>query len=189
MTRERNDGRIIDELLSEFDEHGTEQLRSVLLDLRSLSEESAPAPSAELAALLDGNVATPRRRRRRVHRGAVFSLALVGLMGTGVGAAAALSPDFRAGTAHIVTGIVNGLSHGGGPSAQPAPRASVVPTHPSDGSVNGHPTPHPTPSPSLPPQAHGGPGKPSSLPTNSEATDHPTPPATPPRSTNAPSKP
>jgi hypothetical protein len=194
MTRDRDDGPIIDELLSEFDAHDTEQLRSMLLDLRSLSQEPAPTPSADLAALLEGGIATlhPRRRRCR-RRGVIFSLALVGLMGTGAGAAAALSPDFRAGTAHIVTGIVNGLSHAAEPAAQPAPRASVVPTHSSGGSANSRstskPTSHPTPSRSLPPQAHGGSAKPSDSPANSEATDHPTPPVTLPRSTHAPSKP
>jgi hypothetical protein len=193
MTHDHDDGPIIDDLLSEFDANDTERLRSVLLDLRSLSQVPVPTPSVELAALLEGNVARLNPRRRRGRRGVIFSLALVGLMGAGTGAAAALSPDFRSGTAHLVTGIVNGLSQGTGQTTQPAPRAPVVPTHSSGGSANSHstsqPTPHPTPSRSLPPQAQGGSGKPSNSPSNSESTDHPTPPVTLPRSTHAPSKP
>jgi hypothetical protein len=159
MTLDRNDSRIVDDLLSDFDEHETAQLRSVLLDLRSLSQQPAPTPSPALAAILDGTVATLNSRRRRGRRGVIFSLALVGLMGVGAGTAAAVSPDFRSGTSHVITGIANGLSLGSKPTVHPGSHPSTVPSHSPGGSASTHAKLHQTPSPSVPPQANGGSGK------------------------------
>ncbi len=185
MTLDHNDDQIIEGLLSDLDDHDADQLRSILLGLRSLAHEPAPTPSAELAALLSGTVTALNSRRRSSHRGVIFSLALVGAMGIGAGTAAAVSPGFRAGAAQVISGIVNGLSVGPKPVVHPVPRPSATPTHPADGLGKSHATQHPTPSPTLPPQAHGGSGNSS----HSRSTNHPTPPTAPPRNPHAPTKP
>jgi hypothetical protein len=185
MTLDRNDDQIIDDLLTDFEGHDVEQLRSALLGLRAMTREPAPTPSAELAALLGGTVTALPARRRSGHHGVIFTLALVGALGVGAGTAAAVSPDFRSGAAQVISGIVSGLSLGSKPVVHPAPHPSATPTHVSGDSGQRHSTPHPTSSPTSPEQAHGGSGNSS----HTRSKTHPTHPTAPPRNPHAPSKP
>ncbi|MHC6229616.1 hypothetical protein ACX5I6_07825 [Arthrobacter sp. MMS24-T111] len=101
---------LVDDLLRDAGCGDDPQLRDVLLSLGALASLPAPAPSAELAALLAPAAGTPvaggaledppageqpaddlARRRRRRHRPTALGLVLVAGMGLGVGGVAASS--------------------------------------------------------------------------------------------------
>lgn len=83
-------------------------LRRSLEELRGLAQAAAPAPRADLAALLTPGVSSLelRRRNRQRRMGIVVSAAVVGAMGLGAGAVAASSEDFRRSVGHTVVRIL-----------------------------------------------------------------------------------
>jgi hypothetical protein len=153
MTAAHDDERIVADLLGAI-EGDADTLRPVLLDLRSHAHGPVPVPSPELAKLLLGPTVVPLDARRRTRRhAAIFSLAVVAAMGVGTTAAAAMSPEFRSTTQHVITGIVSGLTPGPtSPGTQtPAPKPSHANAPVT--STTTHPTPNATPTDSHPPQA------------------------------------
>jgi hypothetical protein len=88
-------------LLSEAGLADEDGLAPVLVDLHRLGQAAPPAPSPQLAALLD---APPRRRPPR-RRGAVVALVVAASIGTGITAAAA-DPQVREAAAHAVVSVV-----------------------------------------------------------------------------------
>jgi hypothetical protein len=155
MTAADDDERIVTDLLKAIDGDAG-PLRPALLELRSLAHGPVPVPSPELADLLVGSPVVSLAPRRRA-RAAIFSLAVVAAMGVGTTAAAALSPEFRTATQHVITGIVGGLTPG---ATSPVPHTPTPEPSTANGPVRPtttHPTPHPTPTDSLPPQTPGQP--------------------------------
>ena len=157
----RQDGSIQAMLRDSGLEAATE-LRSTLERMQALVPDHAPAPRADLAALLAGGSTAPAepaagtadtlavdtlpaealpagvssladRRRGRRRRMALVSGAVVGAMSLGVGAVAAASPDFREDVGHALTVIF-----------QPAAPAPVpAPTAPSPSDLPAAPVPAP----------------------------------------------
>lgn len=129
------DERIVDTLLAESGEHQSDQLKPLLLQLRSLAHSTAPAPSAELAELMSlmtgsgvagnaevvgaGEVVSLSSWRRGGRRAALV-VALAVTMGLGAGAAAAASPDFRATAQQVIENVMAPLT-GVHPITRPAP--------------------------------------------------------------------
>ena len=168
----------IRDLLSELAEDDAEALRPLLLSLHSLSLQSAPVPSPELAAIFESNgraedVAPLRLGRRRV----VFLLALIGALIAGTGTAAAVSPEFRSDATQVLTGMINAAPFGhSGVVVRPASSRSPVVIHTPAVPANGRGTSHPAPSPEVSTHPNGE-GKPSSGRVNPKSTGHPAPPA------------
>ncbi|MDO6142234.1 hypothetical protein [Paenarthrobacter aurescens] len=70
-------------------------VRQILLAIGSFADFAAPAPGAELSAMLDGpHDELSKRRWRHKHRTAVVSVAVVAAMGLGVSGVAAASSGF-----------------------------------------------------------------------------------------------
>ena len=169
----------IRDLLSELAEDDAEALRPLLLLLHSMSLQSAPVPSPELAALLERNaraedVPPLRLRRRRV----VFLLALIGALIAGTGTAAAVSPEFRFDAAQAFTGMINAVPFGNSGVVRPASSRPPVVVHTPAVPANGRGASHPTPSPGISTHPNGE-GKPSSAHVNPKSTGHPAPSADP----------
>ena len=169
----------IRDLLSELAEGDAEALRPLLLSLHSMSLQSAPVPSPELAAILERNagaedVAPRRLRRRRL----VFALALIGALIAGTGTAAAVNPEFRSDAAEALTEIINAVPFAHSGVVRPAPSRSPVMVHTPAVPANGRGTSHPAPSPGI--STHpSGEAKHSSGHVNLKPTGHPVPPADP----------
>lgn len=169
----------IRDLLSELAEDDAEALRPLLLSLHSMSVQSAPVPSPELAVILERNaraadVAPLRLRGRRV----VFLLTLIGALIAGTGTAAAVSPEFRSGAAQAFTGIINAVPFGHSGGVRPASSRPPGVVHTPAVPANGRGTSHPTPSPGISIHPNGE-VKPSSGQVNPKSTGHPAPPADP----------
>lgn len=139
---------------------GERALSSFLDALRATAEEPAPAPSAELAALLETDELT-RRRRSRWLLAAPLAVAMVG--GT-VGAAAA--NVLPAPVQRVVEHTVPGLTHTRPRPAPPAVTPTVTPAH--------APAPLP-PLPSLPPTAQAPQHRPTAHPTAQGKANQPHP--------------
>ena len=138
------------------------ELRGALENLRALIPEQAPAPRADLAALLAAgapaaatseesadsveepplpegvtSLAAHRRSRGNRRRMAVVGGAVVGAMTLGAGAVAAASQDFRDSVGHTVGSIFQPAGNA------PAPAPSTVRPSPSD--LPAAPAPVPAP--------------------------------------------
>ncbi|WP_426998047.1 hypothetical protein [Pseudarthrobacter sp. N5] len=84
---------MVDEMLLDAGHSTVPELRAVLMSLGSLAELPAPAPGAELAALMAGpHNDLSRRRWLRKHRPAVVGIAVLTGMGLGISGVAASSP-------------------------------------------------------------------------------------------------
>lgn len=101
-----------------------EDLCRTLDELRGLAQDVAPAPRADLAALLTPGVSSLelRRQGRKRRMGVVVSAAVVGAMGLGAGAVAA-SEDFRLSVSHAVVKIFEPTSQTPASNADAAPPA------------------------------------------------------------------
>ncbi|XAS68714.1 hypothetical protein V3C33_05335 [Micrococcaceae bacterium Sec5.7] len=87
-------GRTVDELLLDAGHSDAPELRAALMSLGSLANLPAPAPSAELAALMAGpHTDLTRQRWLRKHRPAVVGIAVLTGMGLGVSGVAASGPQ------------------------------------------------------------------------------------------------
>jgi cytoskeletal protein RodZ len=125
-----------------------------LEDLRALAQEVAPAPRADLAALLTPGVSSLelRRRSRKRRMGVVVSAAVVGAMGLGAGAVAASSEDFRQSIDHTVVRFFQPADEAtapktdmGSPSPAGLPAPSAVSPAPSPTTAAPSPTAPATP--------------------------------------------
>jgi len=86
---------IVDGLMLDAELSDASDLRHALLSLGSFANVPAPAPGAELAAMLAGpHDELSKRRWRHKHRTAVVSVAVVAAMGLGVSGVAAASSGF-----------------------------------------------------------------------------------------------
>ena len=167
----------IRDILSTLPAEDANAVRPLLLSLHSLSQDAAPAPSAELEGLLTGNASTGVVNPRRIHRRTlVFSLALIGALGAGAGTAAAVSPEFRSGAAHAIDGILNAIPFGPHAVVHPAPSGPPTLVQTSGPPAEGSGASHRTPLPGAPTSSHGN-GKPSSGHATPKSTSHPSPPA------------
>lgn len=185
MTGTRNpqqDGSIQAMLRDSGLEAATE-LRSTLERMQALVPEQAPAPRADLAALLAagstaqadapatadalpadslpaGVSSLADRRRGRKRRMALVGGAVVGAMSLGVGAVAASSQDFRENVGHAFTVIFQPTAPAHVPSpAAPAPTdlpAAPVPV-PATTSPAGTTPAEPSPGATVPAAKHPGP--------------------------------
>jgi hypothetical protein len=124
-------------------------LTAALDELRALVPDRAPAPRADLAALLAAGVVAPAtdalpanvislsERRGRKRRLAVASGAVIAAMTLGAGAVAAASEDFRAGVGQTV-GVI--LKPAAAPVPVPAPAPAPV-SEPSPAAIPAEPSP------------------------------------------------
>ncbi|MET3903092.1 hypothetical protein [Paenarthrobacter sp. 4246] len=86
---------IVDELLLDAELADASDVRQALVSLGTLANIPAPAPSAELAAMIAGpHDELSKRRWRHKHRTTVVSIAVVAAMGLGVSGVAAASSGF-----------------------------------------------------------------------------------------------
>jgi hypothetical protein len=141
-----------DELLQDVEADARPAVGEFLLALRDTVPTQPITPSAELARLMQSE---PRPIAPLRHlRTPLVVLAVLVAAGTGVGAAAAASPEFRAGAAQVFSGLVGGSAPSG---ARPVPQ-----TPPALATSGPHPTatPVPTPTPQVPGRSqHGGEGR------------------------------
>jgi hypothetical protein len=177
----REDGEIQAILLDSGLEEDAD-LRRSLEELRGLAQVAAPAPRADLAALLTPGVASLelRRRNRQRRMGIVVSAAVVGAMGLGAGAVAASSEDFRRSVGHTVEIILQpaGRTTAPEPDTAPLSPADMPPVPgPTDAAVPSAPIKAGTASPSAPAGAEPGHSNGSAEPAGGKQTQ--TPPAGP----------
>ncbi|MDR6986564.1 hypothetical protein J2Y66_001034 [Paenarthrobacter nitroguajacolicus] len=125
---------IVDELLIDADLPDASDIRLALVSLGDLANLPAPAPSAELAAMIAGpHDELSKRRWRHKHRTAVVSIAVVAAMGLGVSGVAAASSGFTRNPSFIDELIGN---------FQPRPAvAAPVPPSPDAPKVTTEPAP------------------------------------------------
>ncbi|KRE81663.1 hypothetical protein [Arthrobacter sp. Soil763] len=146
MTGTRNtqqDGSIQAMLRDSGLEAATE-LRSTLEGLQALVPDEAPAPRADLAALLASGApaasGTPAaaanvtsladRRRGHKRRMALIGGAVVGAMSLGAGAVAASSPDFRENVGHTFTVLFTPAKPAPAPAAPAGTAPADIPAAP-----------------------------------------------------------
>lgn len=172
-TRDTQQDGSIQAMLRDSGLEAATELRSSLEQLRALVPEQAPAPRADLAALLAAGTATSpatgtaplerassvdgslppgvvslaERRKSRNRRLAVVGGAVIGAMSLGAGAVAASSEDFRHNLSQSVGVIFQPPAHNF-PAPQPAgPSPASVPAVPVPPSSPSTGTPSGTPSP------------------------------------------
>ncbi|WP_309075327.1 hypothetical protein [Paenarthrobacter sp.] len=135
---------IVDELLLDVDAangsdvdatdaDATSGVRQALLSLGSFANLAAPAPDAELSAMLEGpHDEVTKRRWRNKHRTAVVSVAVVAAMGLGASGVAAASSGFTRNPSFIgeLLGNVRPQSVAAAP-VLPVPDAPRVSTEPA----------------------------------------------------------
>lgn len=127
------DGSVINRLLNEAGMEDDLDLASFLLELRELSADTPPTPSADVSALM---VATPvklRASKNSRHRRMVLIVLAVGAsLGMGVSAAAAVSPQVHDAAQNAITflvhAVVPGLDHSPTRSQIPASGSTHAPT-------------------------------------------------------------
>lgn len=129
---------IADELLLDDDFSGADpaeisEVRQVLLSMASLASLPAPAPGAELAAMIAGpHDELSKRRWRHQHRTAVVGVAVVAAMGLGVSGVAAASSGFTRSPSFINELLGTFIPQPtAAPPALPAPDAPKVSTEPA----------------------------------------------------------
>ncbi|MET3923342.1 hypothetical protein [Arthrobacter sp. UYEF20] len=186
-TREPQQDDSIQAMLRESGLEAATELRGSLEQLRALVPDQAPAPRADLAALLAagasgdetlpagvGSLAERRGRKRRL---AVVGGAVIGAMSLGAGAVAASSEDFRQGVSHTVGVILQ--------RPDTAPDLAPKPASPSPSNVPAAPVPTAAASASTTPTAEAAPAGPGSAgaPPASPAAAATAPAATPPAAT------
>lgn len=96
--REYASSSTVDELLVDAGHSEVPELRLALLRVQALAKLPAPAPNAELSAMLAGSPDTlAQKRQLRKHRPTVVGVAVIAGMGLGVTGVAATSPSPRLG--------------------------------------------------------------------------------------------
>lgn len=173
-TRDPQQDGSIQAMLRDSGLEASTELRSSLEELRALVPDKAPAPRAELAALLAAGAHGPATavisaveslpagvtslagRRGRKRRLAIVGGAVVGAMTLGAGAVAASSEDFRERVSHTVGIIFQ-------PSGE-TPDVAPKPVRPSPADVPAAPAPAPSDAASAttPPTAAAAPEAPES---------------------------
>ncbi|MGY2743897.1 hypothetical protein [Arthrobacter sp. UYCu723] len=181
-TREPQQDGSIQAMLRESGLEAATELRGSLEQLRDLVPDQAPAPRADLAALLaagasgdealPAGVASLADRRGRKRRLAVVGGAVIGAMSLGAGAVAASSEDFRQSVSHTVGVILQ--------RADTAPDVAPKPASPSPSNVPAAPVPTAAASAGTTPTAEAVPAGPGSA---AAPPASPAPAATPPAAT------
>ncbi|MBT2247374.1 hypothetical protein JHV56_01495 [Arthrobacter sp. BHU FT2] len=109
-------GALVDDMLEEAGQDGSDGLRDLLMSLGGLQSLPAPAPSRELAALMADGEGIPGQaevkslaahRRRHLRRNTALGLALIAGMGVGAGSVAA-SPQAGGGAGTSVQHLLEG---------------------------------------------------------------------------------
>lgn len=202
-TRDPQQDGSIQAMLRDSGLEASTELRSSLEELRALAPDRAPAPRADLAALLvtgtQGSSATGSstavttaaavvsltgRRWGRQRRLAIVGGAVVGAMSLGAGAVAASSEDFRRDVSRTVGVFFQPAGHAPAPApehAQPSPAnvpaVPAVPAGPAiDSSSAVSPAPEGSAVPAVPTQSAAAPGVGGALPTPAQ---HPVTPGVP----------
>lgn len=178
----------IEELLVQSGMEDDARLLELLTDIEALAAGDAPAPSAEVLALMGAPAAPRSARIRSGHRQAIIiTLAVVVSLATGVTAAAAAIPEVRRTAQDILTVIVHAVVPGTGAPVAPS-EAPSTPHHPStstdapghSGETRSPSAPRSTTAPTAPPRA-------TTVPANPHATNAPVaPPAQKPKSGQSP---
>ncbi len=141
---------IVDGLMLDAELSDASDLRQALLSLGSFANVPAPAPGAELAAMLAGpHDELSKRRWRHKHRTAVVSVAVVAAMGLGVSGVAAASSGFT--RSPSFDGLLGNFAPRWSASTPvlPAPDAPKVSTEPAP-AVDPAALPPATTAPSIP---------------------------------------
>jgi len=163
----------IEDLLQQSGLDDQANLRALLSEIEALGASDAPAPSAEVLALMapSTGITRPRLPSRR-HTAMVVALAVAASLGMGATAAAAAIPEVRRAAQNVIQtvmhAVVPDLSTSTAPSEAPSRRDSPVPkTHSSDSDGQGRSVtkssvspPKSTSAPSSPPRATAVPAKP-----------------------------
>lgn len=117
-------GKTVDEMLLDAGQAQATDLRAALLSLGTLASLPAPAPNAQLAALMAGPHELARQRWLRKHRAAVVGLAVVAGMGFGVSGVAATASgqgqQSSMSVQHMLEGWAPSWTITGNPSTSPA---------------------------------------------------------------------
>jgi len=148
-------GQIVDELLLDAGLSDASDVRQALLAMGQLADAAAPAPGAELAAMLAGpHDEVSKRRWRHKHRTAVVSVAVVAAMGLGASGVAAASSGFtRSPSFEGLLGTVAPHRAAAAPAlpAPDAPKVSTAPAPSADPAAIPQPSPvQPTPATTIP---------------------------------------
>lgn len=141
----------VDEMLLDARQAHESELRAALLSLGTLASLPAPAPNAELAALLAGpRDQLARQRLRRRHRPAVVGLAVIAGMGLGVTGVAASASGHRQLSSPSVQRLLEDWAPSwtisGAPTAAPAAR--LLPEPQPAMAQEAEPAAEPVPAPS-----------------------------------------
>lgn len=145
----------VDEMLLDAGQAHDSELRAALLSLGTLASLPAPAPNAELAALLAGpRDQLARQRLRRRHRPAVVGLAVIAGMGLGVTGVAASGSGHRQLSSPSVQRLLEDWAPSwtiaGAPTAAPAARLLTEPQPAT--AQEAEPAAEPVPAPSNTPE-------------------------------------
>lgn len=160
----------IDELLQQSGIDDQAQLRAILGEIEALGAGDAPAPSAEVLALMAPTPKTPQPRLGSGHRTAVIiTLAAVVSLGMGATAAAAAIPEARRVAQTVIDTIVHAVAPGVGNTTAPSG------TRPHSAAP-------------LPASSSDVPGR-SAAPSSASATRSTTAPSSPPKGTTVPANP
>jgi hypothetical protein len=184
----------IEDLLQQSGIDDQAHLRALLGEIEALGAGDAPAPSAEVLALMaPSNGGVTRSRLPSRHRAAIIvTLAVTASLGMGATAAAAAIPEVRRAAQNVIQTVIHAvapdLSTTTAPSGAPSRSANPASTtHSSNSDSQGRsvttpsrPAPKSTTAPSSPPKA-------TVVPANPHATDAPAvPPAQLPTGKNSP---
>ena len=169
----------IEDLLQQSGLDDQANLRALLSEIEALGASDAPAPSAEVLALMAPSTGNTRPHLpSRRHTAMVVALAVAASLGMGATAAAAAIPEVRRAAQNVLEtvmhAVVPDLSTSTAPSDAPSRRDSPGPkTHSSDSDGQGRSVtkssvfpPKSTSAPSSPPRA-------TAVPANPHATDAP----------------
>ena len=183
----------IEDLLQQSGSDDHAPLRELLSEIKALGAGDAPAPSAEVLALMapSAGVTRPRLMPRR-RTAIVITLAIAASLGMGATAAAAAIPEVRHAAQNVIQAVMQvvapGLSKTTAPFGSPSRGADPDPkTHSSDSDGQRRSVTKSSVSPPKSTTAPSSPPKASVVPANPHKTDAPAvPPAQIPTGKNSP---
>ena len=169
----------IEDLLQQSGSDDQAPLRELLGEIEALGAGDAPAPSAEVLALMAPltGVTRPRFMPRR-RTAIVITLAIAASLGMGATAAAAAIPEVRHAAQNVIQAVMQVVAPGLGKTTTPfgSPSRSAEPgptTHSSDSDGQRRSVTKSSVSPSKSTTAPSSPPKASVVPANPHATDAP----------------
>ena len=183
----------IEDLLQQSGADDQAHFRALLEEIEALGAGDAPAPSAEVLALMAPSTGVTRSRLHSRRRMAiVITLAVTASLGMGATAAAAAIPEVRRAAQNVIQTVIHAvapnLSTTTAPSGAPSRRANpVTTTHSSGSDSEGRSVTKPPRSARQSTTAPSSPPKATVVPANPHATDAPAvPPAQLPTGKNSP---